>query len=197
MLAQPCCQGVRLAAGQQCHRPSLVEVHQHGAVGVPLAQRPVVHAKGGWCCGVGHGRPPDEAQQGVTAGSQSELAAKAHAGRAAERQAHGREPPGKARRPTRPGCCDIGQTFGKQATLAFLVVAEQAPDAQKDGDGILAPGQVGERPLVAAVDALGLPGAERAAGHGLARPEVDGDDGLDGIKRPGFEPDVGRIRQQA
>ena len=62
---------------------------------------------------------------------------------------------------------------------------------------MLAPGQVGERPHVAAMDALGPPAAERAARRGLARAEVNGDGGLGGLKRPGFEPDVGRIRQQA
>ena len=120
-----------------------------------------------------------------------------HAGRAAERQAHGREPPSKARRSARPGHCDTGQAFGKQAALAFLVVAEQAAHAQPNRDGMLAPGQVGERPLIAAVDALGPSDAQRATCCHLARMEVDGDGGLGGLKRPGFEPDVGRIRQQA
>ncbi len=113
MAAQPCGQRVRLAAGQQRHWAALVEVHQHRAVAVPLAQRPVVHAKGGRCCEVGHWRSPDEAQQRVAAGVQPELAAKAHAGRAAERQAQGREPPSKARRLARPGRCDAGQAFSE------------------------------------------------------------------------------------
>ena len=77
------------------------------------------------------------------------------------------------------------------------VVAKQASNAQSDRDGILAPGQVGERPPVAAVDAFGSPAAERASRRGLTRVKVDGDGGLGGLKRPGFEPDVGRVRQQA
>ncbi len=167
------------------------------ALAPTLSQRPVVHAKGGRCCDVGHGRPPDQAQQGVAAGVQPELATQPHAGRAAKRQAHGCEPPSKACRPARSGCCDSGQAFNKQASLAFLVVTEQAPNAQPDHDGLLAPGQVGERPLVAAVDALGLSGAQRAARRGLARAEVDGDGGLGGLNRSSFEPDVGCVRQQA
>jgi len=77
------------------------------------------------------------------------------------------------------------------------VVAKQASNAQSDCDGILAPGQVGERPPVAAVDALGPSAAERASRRDLTRMKVDGDGGKGGLKRPGFEPDVGCVRQQA
>jgi len=38
VLAQPCGQRVRLAARQQRHRAALFEVHQHGPVGIALAQ---------------------------------------------------------------------------------------------------------------------------------------------------------------
>ena len=197
MLAQPRGQCVRLAARQQRHRPVLVEVNQHGAVAVPLAQSPVIHAEGGRRCDIGHWRSPNQAQQRVAAGVQPELAAKAHAGSTSECQTHSRKPPGEARRLARPRCCDGGQAFGEKTALAPGVVAKQTSNAQPDRDGILAPGQIGERPFVAAMDAFGSPAAKRASRRSLARVKVDGDGGLGGLKRPGFEPDVGRIRQQA
>ena len=177
--------------------PALVEVHQHGAVAMPLALRPVVHAQDGRRCNVGQRRPPDQAQQRIAAGVQPELAAEPHAGLTAQRQAHGRKPPGEARRLARPRRGDAGQAFGEEATLAPGVVAKQPSNAQSDCDGILAPGQVGERPLIAAMDALGPSTAERASRRSLACVKVDGDGGLGGLKRPGFEPDVGCVRQQA
>ncbi len=62
---------------------------------------------------------------------------------------------------------------------------------------MFAPGQVGECSLVAAVDALGPLAAKRAAHRCGARMKVEGEGGLGGLKAPSFEPDVGRIRQQA
>ena len=59
---------------------------------------------------------------------------------------------------------------------------------------MLAPGQVGERSLVAAVDALGPSGTQQTTCRYLAHMEVDGDGGLGGLKRPSFEPDVRRVR---
>ncbi len=62
---------------------------------------------------------------------------------------------------------------------------------------MFAPGQVGKRSLVAAVDALGPPAAKRAMRHGGTRMKADGEGGLGGLKAPSFEPDVGRVRHQA
>ena len=62
---------------------------------------------------------------------------------------------------------------------------------------MLAPGEIGERALVAAMDALGLRAAERARGRDLAGVQNDRDRGLSGLKAPGFKPDRHRIRQQA
>ena len=197
VLAQPCGQRARFAAGQQRYRPPSVEVHQHGAVGVPFAQRPVVHAQGRRCRDVGQRRLPDQAQQRVAAGVQPELAAEAHAGHATKGQAYCREPPGEARRFARPRRCDARKAFGEEAALAPGVVTKQASNAQLERDGILAPGQVCERPPVTAVDALGPPVTERASCRRLARAEVNGHGGLGGLKCPGFEPDLGRVRQQA
>jgi len=48
MIAQPPRQGVRLAVGQESNPSAPLQVSQHGAVGVALAQRPVIHPKNRW-----------------------------------------------------------------------------------------------------------------------------------------------------
>jgi len=45
VLAQPRRQGARLAVGQQRHRPPPLQVDQHGAVAVALAQGPIIDAE--------------------------------------------------------------------------------------------------------------------------------------------------------
>jgi hypothetical protein len=47
------------------------------------------------------------------------------------------------------------------------------------------------------MDALGPSAAERAGDAALSRVEGYGDDGLSRIEAAGFEPNVGRVRQQA
>ena len=78
--AQPRSQRVRLAAREQRHRAVPFEVHQHGAVGVALAQSPIVDAKHGRGHDRRHGRLPYRAQQRVAACRKPELAAEARAG---------------------------------------------------------------------------------------------------------------------
>ena len=65
---------------------------------------------------------------------------------------------------------------------------------QPDGDGICAPGQIGERALVSAGNALGPPAAERAACRDPARLKGEGNYGGTGIEDPGFEPSAGMLR---
>jgi len=113
------------------------------------------------------------------------------------KQTDGREAPAEPCRFARPGRCDTGQTFGEGAAVSSNVATEQAADAQLDCDGVFAPRQVGERPFAGAVDALGSFVAQRATGRNLSRVAGDGDRELGGLKAPGFEPDVGRVRQQA
>ena len=77
------------------------------------------------------------------------------------------------------------------------IVAEQAAHPQPEHDRVLAPGQVGEGPVVAAVDAAGSALARGAPCRALPGAEGQGDRGSGGLMRPGFEPDRSRIRQQA
>jgi len=80
VLAQPSGQRVCFAAGQQRHRAVPFEVHQHGAVGVALAQSPIVDAEHGRGHDGWHERLPCCVQQRVAACRKPKLAAEAHAG---------------------------------------------------------------------------------------------------------------------
>ena len=197
VVPQPAGEGLGLAVGQQRHRPPPLQVDQHGAVAVALAQRPVVDPEDsrgdlGWQRG-----GPDQPQQGVARGRHEQSAAEPSAGGTAQREADRRLPRGEARRPASPGRGGAGQALGEDAPLAAGVVAEQAARPQPDQDGVVAPRQVGQGPLVAAVDATGASAAQRAACRARTGSEGQGDGGSGGLDRPGVEPDRSRVRRQA
>ena len=118
VLAQPAGEGLRLAVGQQRHRPPPLQVDQHGAVAVALAQRPVVDPEDRGRDLGRRGRRPDQPQQGVARGRHEQGAAQPGAGGAAQREADRRLPAGEARRPARPGRGDARQALGEDAALA-------------------------------------------------------------------------------
>lgn len=172
MFAQPGDERAGLAVREQRHGTALLQVHQHRAIGVSLAQRPIVHAQHRWCGVRWYGYPPDQAQQGVPARDQSHAAAEAHTGCSTERQVQRRKPIGQPRCLACLERRDAGQAFGKDTTLAPDIVAEEFSYAEPDGNGVFAPGQVGQGALVLAVGPPGPPTAEQArrrmeaGGHG-------------------------------
>ena len=173
-----------------------VEVHQHGAVGVALALGPVVYAQGGGRYDVGLRRTTNQAQQCVSAHHGPECPAEACARRSAQRQAHGGELPSQTRRPPGPSHGHTRQAFGEDATRAVRSIAEQASDLQPDRNGIRPPGQVGQGPLVATMDALGPPVAEWATCGALSSAHGNGNGGGSGFTAPCFQPNAGGFRQQ-
>ena len=119
------------------------------------------------------------------------------AGGTAQGEADRGQPSGEARRPARPGSGDARQALGEDAPFTAGIDAEQAAHPEPEHDRVLAPGQVGEGPFVAAVDTAGPSAAQGTAYRALPRAEGQGDCGSGGLMRPGFEPDQSRIRQQA
>lgn len=73
----------------------------------------------------------------------------------------GRNSSGKARRLAQPGRCSTEQAFSENATVARNLAAEHAAYAELDGDGMFAPGQVGQGSLVTAAGSFGPLAAER------------------------------------
>ena len=132
VLAQPAGEGLGLAVGQQRHRPPPLQVDQHGAVAVALAQRPVVDPEDRGRDLGRRGRRPDQPQQRVARGRHEQLAGQAGAGGPAQREADRRLPAGEARRLARPGRGDARQALGEDAALAARVVAEQAARPQPE-----------------------------------------------------------------
>ena len=197
VLAQPSRERARLAVGQQRHRTTPVEVHQHGAVGVPLAQRPVIDAQGGRGGELRHGRRPDQAQQRAAARCHPQRVAEASTGGPAQREAHGRETVGQPCRPACPWGGDAGQAFGEDAPRATRVAAKQATDTEPHGHRMAAPRHIGQGSLVTAVNPAGPVIARRAPRRSWSSTQRERDCGRGRLKVPGFEPDRGRVRQQA
>ena len=82
------------------HRPAPLQVDQHGAVAVALAQRPVVDPEDRRRDLGRRGRRPDQPQQGVARGRHEQVAAQPGAGGPAQREADRRLP----RRRGAPSC---------------------------------------------------------------------------------------------
>lgn len=162
MIAQPPRQGVRLAVGQEGDPPPLLQVNQHGAVGMTLAQRPVIDPKNrrdraGW-----HRRGTDQAQQGIARLWHPKVPAEPGAGGTAQRHGDCGELFVKPQRFTRPRYDDVRQALGEDPAWAASVVAEQLAHTQDQADAPTSPGESGKGPLVMAVDAARRPGAQRA-----------------------------------
>ncbi|MBV9939578.1 MAG: hypothetical protein JO150_13810 [Acidobacteriaceae bacterium] len=174
-----------------------VEVHQHGAVGIALAPRPVIHAQGGGRHTVGLWRTTDQAQQCISAHHRPQRSAEARTRCPAQRQAYGRESLREARRSPGPGHSHSRQAFGKDTTCAAGRIAEETSDLQPDRDGRGAPGQVGEGALVAAMNAPRSLMTKWTARRTLASTQGQSDRRRSGVEMPGFQPNAGGVRQQA
>ena len=160
VVPQPAGEGLRLAVGQQRHRPPPLQVDQHGTVAVALAQRPVVDPEDrGRDLGRRGGRP-DQPQQGVARGRHEQVAAEPGAGGSAQREADRRLPRWRGA----PSCgprarrCRAGARRRCGARSAALSQNRRRARS-RISDGVVAPGQVGQGPLVAAVDAAGASAA--------------------------------------
>src|SRR3954471_24473846 len=57
----------------------------------------------------------------------------------------------------------VSQTFSEDAARAGRVVTEEPSDADLQSDGQDGPGQIGQRALVATMDAIGTPTTQRTA----------------------------------
>src|SRR2546429_26825 len=67
MSRQPGYQGLSLAVRQQLHNAMSLQINQDGAIGLPLADRPIVHSKHAWGRSIGQGSTAKQAQEGMDA----------------------------------------------------------------------------------------------------------------------------------
>ena len=173
--AQPSCQRVGLPIRQQVDHGVALQVHEHRAVAVAAAQRPVVHPEHARRRARRRLRSGHQPQQGVRAGGHGEPRGEARTGLAAGGQGdlplQVRQPPGPA------GGCGHGvaDALSEGPAGARRVGAAEPAGAQQEDDGATLPGQVEQAALVPAVNSAGRPVAGRTVGRGLAGRGDDGD----------------------
>jgi hypothetical protein len=149
---QPGRQRARLPIRQQVDHRMTFQVHEHRAVAVAAAQRPVVHPEHAGRRARGRLRPGHQPQQGVRAGGHGKPAGEAGSGLAAGGQGdlplQVRQPPGPARSHAR----DVADALGKGPAGARRVGAVEPTSAQPEDDGAALPRQVVKAAFVPAVD---------------------------------------------
>ena len=167
--------GVRVAVGQQVDDVTAFQVHDDGAVALPLAPRPVVdpHDPRGPCRLVLE--PLDPPQQCIGAGGHRHACGEAGAGLTAQRRADVRlglpEPVGGPC----PRCGEPREALGEDASRAVGLWADEAADGDLEPHAPAETGQVVEPAGVPAVHAAGVGAADGAGRRGGGDRQVDGE----------------------
>ena len=163
---QPLRQGLGLPIGQQGDRLPAFQIDQDGPIGLAFTEREIIDAQDPGRAVARERQATDEAQEGLTAEPASQAPTEPHAGRPAQRQPDGEQPRDQAPRPPSPRGDDLGQPLRKDPTGALQVGTHKLADVELPADAGHAPGQIGERARVPAVDTRGEDRAARA-GHDL------------------------------
>ena len=152
MPPQPGSQRARLSVWQQVDHFIAFQIHEHRAVAMATAQRPVVHPEHPGRRTRCRPRPGHQPQQGIRAGGHGKPAGEAGSGLAASGQGdlplQVCQPPGPARRHGR----DVADALGEGPAGARRVGAVEPTSAEPEDDGAALPGQVAKAALVPAVD---------------------------------------------
>jgi hypothetical protein len=163
---QPLRQGPGLTIGPQGDRLPAFQINQDGPRGLAFAQGEIVDAQDPWRVIARERQATDDAEESLTAERASQAPTEPHAGRPAEREADGDQPCNQAPRPPSPRGDHLRQPLRKDPAGALRVGTHKRADAELPSDPGNAPGQIGERARVAAVDTRGKDSADRA-GHVL------------------------------
>ena len=167
--------GVRVAVGEQVDDVTAFQVHDDGAVTLPLAPRPVIdpHDPRGPCRLVLE--PLDPPQQCIGAGGHRHACGEAGAGLTAQGRADVRlglpEPVGGPC----PRCGEPREALGEDASWAVGLWAHEAADGDLKPHAPAETGQVVEPAGVPAVHAAGVGAAEGAGRRGGGDRQVDGE----------------------
>ena len=193
VLAQPVCEGVRLAVVQQVHRLAGLRVDQDGAVVPAAAEREIIHAQDLHGPGLGAGQGHDQPQQAGPSRGQVQQGGQPRSGPPGQ----GQRDPGEHARQRRgaPGA-PRGQAFdllGEGDRGAVRVTAEEAAHREPDDHRLAAHRRVRQPPPVRAVHPARCLAAPRA--HGLASAGT-GPQAQAARQLGGFHDDPGQVRQQ-
>jgi hypothetical protein len=166
MCSEPLGHGVGLPIGPQGDRLPAFQIDQDGPIGLAFTEREIVDAQDPRCAVARERQATDDAEESLTAERASQAPTEPHAGRPAEREADGDQPCNQAPRPPSPRRDHLRQPLRKDPAGALRVGTHKLADAELPSDPGNAPGQIGERARVAAVDTRGKDSADRA-GHDL------------------------------
>ncbi len=130
MLPEPLCDSVSRAIREQGHGPASLQIDEHRAIRLPLAQGEIVHPEHGGGGERWNGQPPEQAQQGGAAHYQAPLVAEVHTSLATQRHGNGHETLGQPPRAPRPGGNHSRQPFSEDASHTGGVLTKPLADAQ-------------------------------------------------------------------
>ncbi|GJE65052.1 hypothetical protein LNAOJCKE_2260 [Methylorubrum aminovorans] len=177
LAAEPCGPRLGRAVGQQVERSSAFEIDDDGAVGPPLAQRPVINADDARSRWLRQRHSPDRPQQGRGTGRHGQVSEQAGGGL-----------PTKCE--TGPGLCrsqpagalgmageQLREALGKSFAVAGWVAAVEAPNLKLQPDGLAAGRQIGGSSPIPAMDRGADRPTCRAAGVIALRFGEEGDRG--------------------
>ncbi len=191
---EPVNQRLRFPLREQLNDPALLEVDQDGAVVVALAEGPVINPEHSWRWLLAQRCAPHQPQQRCWTDRHAEAGDDAGTRFAAQREGQHREDLGQPQGAPRPGCHQLRQPFGEDATRTLAGVTEELPDNEEQRHRVAAPGQVGERTLIDAVSPLSQASAQRA---GRGRPCGDQrSDDLNGADGDLVEPETRSARYE-
>jgi hypothetical protein len=151
MRIEPACERLRGSLRQHVHRPASLDIHQHRAVDVSLAQREVVHSQHQRHAGSRVGRGADQPEQRRPAHGAGQLAAEARTGAAAQRE---RDCLQHVVQVTGPPAVTAGQArhLLSERDLRACLVSTHEPAGPQDDKHLLAAARgIGQSPLVMAV----------------------------------------------
>ena len=159
---QPGAEGFRGPLGQHVDRPAGVDVDQHGAVDMPLAQGKVIHAEHQRSPALRVGCGADQPQQRRPAGRAGQPAGQPGAGPAAQGQADCLQHSLQAAGAPAVAGGQARHLLGERGLYARPIAAEEAAGLQVN-EHFLATGRgIGQVPLVAAVHPLRYHAASQA-----------------------------------
>src|SRR5947209_7624642 len=171
-----------------------LEIDENGAVTLPFALCPIVHAERPDRPAFRQRCRPHQPQQGALTDGHPLCARVAGTGSAAQGEARafqmGTQPDGAPC----GGGDQGGDALGEDLPLAPPHATDEAPGVEMDDDGSATAGQVGDGTRIVTVDALGAPTAERTPSSATRRDDVDMDD-IAVMPEP-INPHAGDARKQ-
>ena len=194
---QPRRQGFRLPIRQQGDRLPAFQIDQHGPRGLAFVQGEIVDAQDAWRAVARERQATDHAEEGLAIERAPQAPTQTHAGRPAQCETDGDQPCDEALRPPSPGGDHLRKPLRKDTAGVLRVGTDKLADAELPSDTGNAPGQIGKRACVPAVNTRAEDGADRTGYDLLCRGHVQGDQRCGVVEMPRVELEGGGLRKGA